>query len=108
MIIRGGSNVYAVDVESAILSHPGVEEAAVIGVPHDVLGEDLAAIVVVRPGWELDAAGLRRHCLDSLAAYKVPRRWEFIDGLPRNPAGKVLKQELRARFADGIAVNEGS
>ena len=108
VIIRGGSNVYAVDVESAILSHPGVEEAAVIGVPHDVLGEDLAAIVVVRPGWGLDADDLRRHCLPSLAAYKVPRRWEFTDGLPRNPAGKVLKQELRARFADGIAVNEGS
>ena len=108
VIIRGGSNVYAVDVESVILSHPGVEEAAVIGVPHDVLGEDLAAVVVVRPGWELGSEELRRHCLDSLAVYKVPRRWEFTDGLPRNPAGKVLKQELRARFADGIAVNEGS
>jgi acyl-CoA synthetase (AMP-forming)/AMP-acid ligase II len=108
VIIRGGSNVYAVDVESVILSHPGVEEAAVIGIPHDVLGEDLAAVVVVRPGWELGSEELRRHCLDSLAAYKVPRRWEFTDGLPRNPAGKVLKEELRSRFADGIAVNEGS
>ena len=107
VIIRGGSNVYAVDVENVILSHPGVEEAAVIGVPHEVLGEDLAAIVVVRPGWDLDAEALRRHCLPVLAAYKVPRRWEFVDGLPRNPAGKVLKQELRDRFADGIAVAEG-
>ena len=108
VIIRGGSNVYAVDVEYVILSHPGVEEAAVIGVPHDVLGEDLAAIVVARPGWDLDAETLRQHCLPALAAYKVPRRWAFIDHLPRNPAGKVLKHELLARFAQGIPVTGGS
>jgi acyl-CoA synthetase (AMP-forming)/AMP-acid ligase II len=104
VIIRGGTNVYAVDVEYAILSHPGVEEVAVIGVPHDVLGEDLAAVVVARPEWDPDAAALREHGLHALAAYKVPRRWVFIDELPRNPAGKVLKHELQVRFADGIPV----
>ncbi|HEV3131516.1 MAG TPA: hypothetical protein VGY51_06105, partial [Acidimicrobiales bacterium] len=107
VIIRGGSNVYAVDVEYAILSHPGVEEVAVIGVPHDVLGEDLAAVVVARPGQDLDAEVLRQHCLVSLAAYKVPRRWAFVDELPRNPAGKVLKHELQVRFGDGIPVTGG-
>jgi long-chain acyl-CoA synthetase len=105
VIIRGGSNVYAVDVEYVIFSHPGVAEVAVIGLPHDVLGEDLAAVVVARPGWDLDADTLRRHCLPSMAAYKVPRRWAFIDELPRNPAGKVLKQALQARFAGGIPVS---
>jgi acyl-CoA synthetase (AMP-forming)/AMP-acid ligase II len=99
VIIRGGSNVYAIDVEDVILSHPGIAEVAVIGVPHDVLGEDVAAVVVLRPGWETDAEALRQHCLVSLAAYKAPRRWEFIDELPRNSAGKVLKQELQARLA---------
>ncbi len=82
-----------------ILTHPGVAEVAVIGVPHDVLGEDLAAVVVLRPGSDVDADGLRRHCLETLAAYKVPRRWEFVDQLPRNPAGKVLKHELQDRFS---------
>jgi acyl-CoA synthetase (AMP-forming)/AMP-acid ligase II len=104
VIIRGGSNVYAVDVEYAVLSHPGVEEVAVIGVPHEVLGEDLAAVIVARPGQDLDAEVLRQHCLAALAAYKVPRRWAFVDELPRTPAGKVLKHELQVRFADGIPV----
>jgi long-chain acyl-CoA synthetase len=99
VIIRGGSNIYAVDVEHVILSHPGVAEAAVIGVPHDVLGEDLVAVVVSRPGSHIDDDALRQHCLGTLAAYKVPRRWEFVDQLPRNPAGKVLKHELQARHS---------
>jgi long-chain acyl-CoA synthetase len=98
VIIRGGSNIYAVDVEHVILSHPAVTEVAVIGVPHDVLGEDVAAVVALRPGEDIGGEALRQHCLLSLAAYKVPRRWEFIDELPRNPAGKVLKDEVRARF----------
>lgn len=99
VIIRGGSNIYAVDVEYVILSHSDVAEAAVIGVPHEVLGEDLAAVVVLRPGATVGADELRRHCLETLAAYKVPRRWEFVAELPRNPAGKVLKHELQARLA---------
>ena len=99
VIIRGGSNVYAVDVENVILTHPGVAEVAVIGIPHEVLGEDVAAVVVLRPGWEGDPEALRRHCLEVLAAYKVPRRWEFVDQLARNPTGKVLKHQLQAHFA---------
>ncbi|HEX3841880.1 MAG TPA: AMP-binding protein [Acidimicrobiales bacterium] len=99
VIIRGGSNVYAVDVENVLLTHPGVAEVAVIGVPHDVLGEDVAAVVVPAPGWEADPDALRAHGLETLAAYKVPRRWEFVDQLPRNPTGKVLKHQLREQFA---------
>jgi acyl-CoA synthetase (AMP-forming)/AMP-acid ligase II len=74
---------------------------AVVGIPHEVLGEDVAAVVALRPGQEVDGEELRKHCLVSLAGYKVPRRWEFVAELPRNPAGKVLKNEVRARFADG-------
>ena len=99
VIIRGGSNVYAIDVENVILTHPGVADVAVIGVPHDVLGEDVVAVVVLRPGWEADPDALRAHGLEALAAYKVPRRWEFVDQLPRNPTGKVLKHQLREQFA---------
>ncbi len=106
VIIRGGTNIYAVDVENAILSHPGVAEAAVVGVPHDVLGEDLAAVVVLRPGSAVDGDELRRHCLETLAAFKVPRRWELVDELPRNPAGKVLKHQLQARLAPTSPVAE--
>jgi long-chain acyl-CoA synthetase len=108
VIIRGGSNIYAVDVENVLLAHPDVAEVAVIGVPHDVLGEDLAAIVVVRPGRDIGAESLREHCLGSMAGYKVPRRWEFVDQLPRNSTGKVLKHELRQRFAEGIPVSSDS
>jgi long-chain acyl-CoA synthetase len=104
VIIRGGSNIYAVDVENVLLAHPGVAEAAVIGVPHEVLGEDLAGIIVRREATDIGPDQLRAFCLESLAAYKVPRRWEFVDALPRNPAGKVLKHELQARFVDGIPV----
>jgi acyl-CoA synthetase (AMP-forming)/AMP-acid ligase II len=100
VIIRGGSNIYAVDVEHVILLHPGVAEVAVVGIPHGVLGEDVAAVVALRPGQEVDGEELRHHCLVSLAGYKVPRQWEFVAQLPRNPAGKVLKNEVRARFVD--------
>jgi len=98
VIIRGGSNIYAVDVEHVILSHPGVADVAVVGIPHEVLGEDVAAVVALRTGQEVEGEELRQHCLVSLAGYKVPRRWEFVAELPRNPAGKVLKNEVRARF----------
>ena len=81
-------------------------EAAVVGVPHDVLGEDLAAVVVLRPGSVVDGDELRRHCLETLAAYKVPRRWELVDELPRNPAGKVLKHQLQTRLAPTAPVAE--
>ncbi|MHB1518786.1 MAG: class I adenylate-forming enzyme family protein [Acidimicrobiales bacterium] len=103
VIIRGGSNIYSVDVENVILAYPGIAEAAVVGVPHEVLGEDIVAVVVNRPGTEPDIESLRRHCLASLAAYKVPRRWEIAEELPRNPAGKVLKDRLR----EGLTQAEG-
>jgi acyl-CoA synthetase (AMP-forming)/AMP-acid ligase II len=97
VIIRGGHNVHAGDVESALMEHPSVQEAAVAGVPHAVLGEDVAAWVVAKPGTQLDADELRAFLAERLADYKVPRRWTFVDELPRNATGKVLKHQLAGR-----------
>ena len=99
VIIRGGNNIHAADVEHVIVSHPSVLEAAVVGVPHPVLGEDVVAFVVLRPGAEVSADELRRYALDLLTDYKVPRQWHFVDSLPRNMTGKVVKQQLVDRLA---------
>jgi acyl-CoA synthetase (AMP-forming)/AMP-acid ligase II len=95
MIIRGGNNIYATDVEAVLYEHVDVMEAAVVGVPHQVLGEDVAAFVVTKPQATLDADGLRAFCAERLADYKVPRHIEFVDALPRNATGKVLKTQLK-------------
>jgi len=95
LIIRGGFNIAAGEVEAVLMQHPSVLEAALIGVPHEVLGEDLLAVVVTRPGEQLDSDALRAFCAEQLADYKVPRRYETCDALPRNDLGKVLKRQLR-------------
>lgn len=95
VIIRGGNNIYATDVEAVLYEHPAVLEAAVVGVPHDVLGEDVGAFVVLKPGRAADADAVIAFCAERLADYKVPRQVAFIDELPRNATGKVLKNELK-------------
>jgi acyl-CoA synthetase (AMP-forming)/AMP-acid ligase II len=95
VIIRGGNNVYATDVEAVLYGHPAVLEAAAVGVPHDVLGEDVGACVVIKPGAALDAPTLEAFCRERLADYKVPRHIVFVDELPRNATGKVVKHELK-------------
>ncbi len=102
VVIRGGENVYCVEVETALFEHPAVADSAVIGVPHPVLGEEVGAVVVLQPGAEVSADELRRTVAERLAAYNVPTRIWFRDRpLPRNPAGKVLKRELRAELTGG-------
>ena len=98
LIISGGVNVYPRDVEEAILRHPAVAEAAVIGVPDDTWGERVVAYVVPRSGASVDAAELDAHLRPLLAAYKLPRSVVAVDGLPRNASGKVLKRDLRATY----------
>lgn len=97
VIIRGGNNVHAADVEAVLYEHPDVQEAAVAGVDHPVLGEDVGAWVVLVPGASADEEGLRAFCAERLSPEKVPRSWTFVDALPRNPTGKVLKADLRGR-----------
>jgi len=94
VIIRGGNNVAATEVEAALYEHPGVLEVAVVGVPHDVLGEDVGAFVVARAGVTLDPDQLTAFCAERLADYKVPHHVWFLDELPRNATGKVLKRDL--------------
>lgn len=101
MIIRGGNNVYATDVEAVLLEHPGVQEAAVVGVPHPVLGEDIGAFVVRRAGASCDADELTSFCAQHLADYKRPRHVWFVPDLPRNATGKVMKHKLREQAAAG-------
>jgi acyl-CoA synthetase (AMP-forming)/AMP-acid ligase II len=93
MIIRGGHNVVPGEVEAALFEHVGVAEAAVTGIPHPVLGEDVAAWVVLRSPVDVDE--LRSFLLARLADFKVPRRITVVDALPRNESGKVLKSQLR-------------
>ena len=95
VIIRGGNNVHATDVEHVLVQHEAVKEVAVVGAPHPVLGEDVVAFVVLHPGAEADGEELRAFGLEHLADYKVPRQFVFVDELPRNPTGKVVKPELR-------------
>lgn len=96
MLIRGGENIYCVEVEAALYTHPDVVEAAVVAVPHKELGEEVGAVVTLKPGAKVDAEALRLHVREHLAAYKVPRYIElWTQELPKNANGKVLKQELR-------------
>jgi acyl-CoA synthetase (AMP-forming)/AMP-acid ligase II len=99
LIISGGSNVYAVEVEAALADHPLVREVAVVGLPDRTWGELVAAVVVSDTPGDETAATLTEHCTVALAGYKRPRRYVFRDALPRNAYGKVLKRELRAELA---------
>lgn len=103
MIISGGFNVYAREVEDALASHPAVLESAVIGLPDPEWGEIVAAAVVLRDDAAPTAETLQEHCATRIAGYKKPRRLAFVPALPRNLAGKVVKSELRAWFDDGTA-----
>jgi long-chain acyl-CoA synthetase len=99
MIIRGGENVYCVEVEAALYEHPAVNDAAVIGLPHQVLGEEVGAVVYALPGSDVTEEELRAHVAARLAAFKVPVRiWFRTEPLPRNPAGKILKRDLRTEL----------
>jgi long-chain acyl-CoA synthetase len=95
MIIRGGMNVYPREVEEVLYEHPAVAEAAVIGIPDERLGEDIAAFVVPVAGQSPDPDEIAGFVRDRLAAYKYPRRVTLVDGLPKTATGKILKRELR-------------
>ena len=96
MIVSGGENVFPREVEDLLADHPQIEEAAVIGVPDDEFGQRLKAFVVTREDAELDEETIKEYVKQNLARYKVPREVVFVDELPRNATGKVLKRELSA------------
>jgi acyl-CoA synthetase (AMP-forming)/AMP-acid ligase II len=105
VILRGGENVYAAEVQAVLYEHPDVSEAAIVGVPDAKYGEQIAAIVRLRPGSAIGEQELQAHVASRLAAFKVPSIVRITaETLPRNAAGKVLKRELRESFT-GAADN---
>jgi long-chain acyl-CoA synthetase len=103
LLIRGGFNVYPKDVEEVIYRHPAVSEAAVVGVPDPVMGEEVCAYVVKKYGADVTEAAIIQHCQTKLAKYKTPRYVEFVSALPRTSIGKIQKKELRRAAAEKYA-----
>jgi long-chain acyl-CoA synthetase len=95
LIIRGGYNVYPREIEEVLYEHPAIQEAAVVGVPHDELGEEVGAAVVLKEGESVDADELKSYVKEQVAAYKYPRKIWFVDELPKGPTGKILKREIK-------------
>jgi acyl-CoA synthetase (AMP-forming)/AMP-acid ligase II len=107
MVVSGGENIYPVEVENAIARHDAVADVAVIGVPDEKFGEALLAFVVLKPGGSLALEELIAFCRDKIAGYKIPRRLEIVDELPRNPSGKILKKILREPYWETAGRNIG-
>ena len=99
VIISGGSNIYPREVEEVLLRHPGVLESSVIGGPDAEWGENVIAFVVAKPGAQVAADELDALCLAHIARFKRPRSYRFVDALPKNSTGKVLKTDLRQMLA---------
>jgi long-chain acyl-CoA synthetase len=101
MIIVGGENIYPAEIENVLGKHPAVGDVAVVGVPDERFGEAVHAFVAVRPGERLRPRDLLVFAKERLAGFKIPARFEFVDAVPRNPSGKILRRELRDRFWAG-------
>ena len=101
MLIRGGENIYCVEVENILYEHPAIMDAAIVGIPHKILGEEVGAVVQLKPGKTATESEVRAFLADKIAAYKIPKHVQFqTEPLPRNANGKILKPELRSRFLD--------
>jgi long-chain acyl-CoA synthetase len=107
MIISGGSNIYPREIEEVLLRHPDLVEVSVVGRQHREWGEEVVAFVVPRPGVEVAAETLDRLCLEHIARFKRPRQYRFVDALPKNNYGKVLKTELRCRLGEPAIEGNG-
>ena len=107
MVITGGENVYSFEVEEALVQHPDVMEAAVFGVPDQVYGESLMAGIIPRPWASVCGKELIEHCRSLIGGYKIPRRIVFSGDLPRNSLGKIVKSQLRQRYANSTGAQDG-
>jgi long-chain acyl-CoA synthetase len=94
LVIRGGYNVYPREIEEVLYEHPAVAEAAVIGMPHPDLGEEVAAVVALKPGAAVGPDDLRTYVKERVAAYKYPRVVQVVEALPKGATGKILKREI--------------
>ena len=98
MINRGGENIYPREIEIPLEQHPKIAEVAVIGAPDTALGERVRACVILNEGCTMTAGEVKDYLTDKVAKYKLPEFVEFLDNFPRNPTGKILKQELKKKF----------
>jgi long-chain acyl-CoA synthetase len=105
LIIRGGYNVYPREIEEVLYEHPGVREAAVVGIPHPTLGEEIGAAVALKPGACVNEDDLREYVKGQVAAYKYPRRVWLVDELPKGPTGKILKRAIDVPAQSSVAVD---
>jgi long-chain acyl-CoA synthetase len=103
MIKSGGENVASVRIEEALLAHPAVQNAAVVGLPHPQWGEAVAAFVKLKPGAEANEAGIAEHCRKSLAGFQIPKLISILDEMPMTATGKLRKVELRQKFSEHFA-----
>ena len=100
MIIRGGENIYPREIDDLLYNHPGVAQAAVIGVPDELYGEEVTAFIVLKDGSKISADELIEFCKAHLADYKCPKTVHFVDDIPKGPTGKLLKRELAKLFKE--------
>jgi long-chain acyl-CoA synthetase len=105
MIVSGGENVYPAEVENVLMGHPGIADVAVIGVPHERWGETAKAMVVKKAGVEVTEQEIIEYARERLAKFKCPTSVDWLDALPRNPTGKILKKDLRAPYWEGRTRN---
>jgi long-chain acyl-CoA synthetase len=108
LIIRGGYNVYPREIEEVLYEHPAVAEAAVIGLPHASLGEEVGAAVALKPGAATTAEELRDYVKGQVAAYKYPRHVWIMDALPKGPTGKIQKRDIVIPDLPGIGPGVGT
>jgi acyl-CoA synthetase (AMP-forming)/AMP-acid ligase II len=101
MIVSGGENIYPAEVENALMLHPAVADAAVIGVPDDTWGEAVKAVVVLEPGAVAEPAAIIAFARERIAHYKCPKSVDIVEAIPRNPSGKILKRVLREPYWAG-------
>jgi fatty-acyl-CoA synthase len=101
MIVSGGENVYPAEVENALFAHPQIADVAVIGVPDERWGEAVKACVVLEAGVELAGQEIIDWARERIAGYKLPKSVDFVEALPRNPSGKILRRELREPYWEG-------
>jgi long-chain acyl-CoA synthetase len=107
LVIRGGYNVYPREIEEVLYEHPAVREAAVIGIPHAELGEEIGAAIALKPGADADARELKHFVKERVAGYKYPRHVWLLEELPKGPTGKILKREIKAPEQVAAAVQGG-
>ena len=105
MICSGGENIYPREIEEVIYRIPAVSEVAVIGIPDPYWVEKVHAVVTLKEGASITAEEIMNFCKDNMARFKSPKSVEFIDALPKNPSGKILKKDLRAKYWEGAGRN---